>query len=343
MANLLTVTKSGLYCAAGDFYVDPWKKVDQAIITHAHSDHARSGIKHYLCSQDCELVLKLRVGMKASVEPLAYGQVVNLNGVHVSLHPAGHILGSSQVRIEYNGRVEVVSGDYKTDADPTCTPFEPVKCHLFVTESTFGLPIYRWPDPKLVFEEVNRWWARNRELGRTTVLSGYSLGKAQRILSGLDSSSGPIVLDDLILANTEAYRHAGIRFPETLTVKEAALTLDWSQALVISGTSLANAVWQDRLINPATAFFSGWMATRKRRKAGSDKGFILSDHVDWPSLISSVRATGASEIWVTHGFTHPVVRYLREIGLDASEMATSWESEESQDSSEDSANPGVQE
>ena len=121
------------------------------------------------------------------------------------------------------------------------------------------------------------------------------------------------------------------------------MTLDWSQALVISGTSLANAVWQDRLINPATAFFSGWMATRKRRKAGSDKGFILSDHVDWPSLISSVRATGASEIWVTHGFTHPVVRYLREIGLDASEMATSWESEESQDSSEDSANPGVQE
>lgn len=328
VSKLLTVSKKGIYCAAGDFYIDPWGKVDRAIITHAHSDHARSGMKHYLCSIDGEEVLKLRIGFKSSVQALDYGEAISMNGVRVSLHPAGHILGSSQVRIELDGRVEVVSGDYKTAPDPTCKSFEPIKCHLFVTESTFGLPIYQWPTEQSVFQDVNHWWSRNRELGRTTVVSGYSLGKAQRILAGLSPSIGPIILDNLLIPNTEAYRNAGVKFPEYLTVQEASYGVNWGHSIVVCGSSLSGLNWQDKLVEPSSAFFSGWMATRKRRKASRDKGFVLSDHVDWPSLLSAVKATGAQEVWVTHGFTKPVATYLSELGLDAKEMPTPWASED---------------
>lgn len=315
--DLLQVTDRGLFCPDGGFFVDPWRSVDRAVITHAHSDHARPGMRHYLCSDDGEGVLRLRVGQKAVIEGLPYGEPVIMNGVRVSLHPAGHILGSAQVRIERNGEVAVVSGDYKTEPDATCSPFEPIRCHTFVTESTFGLPVYRWPREADVFALINAWWRDNQAAGRATVLLGYSLGKSQRILSGLDPSIGPIFQHPTIKPYTAAYRAQGVALPPVLDLDDAEPDTDWSKAAIVAPGLGSDA----RLvqIGPfATAYMSGWMALRKmRRSRGVDKGFVLSDHVNWPSLIGAIEATGAERVFVTHGYCETVVRFLCDKGVDA--------------------------
>jgi len=326
---LLRLTDRGLWCELADVYIDPWAPVDRAVITHAHADHLRWGHGHYLVTEAGVEVSRQRLGSYASrVESVPYGRVTTINGVQISLHPAGHILGSARLRGEYRGEVWAVSGDYKTDADSTCAPWEPVRCHTFITECTFGLPIYRWPSQQQVFAEINAWWRENADAGRTSMLYGYALGKAQRLLSGLDESIGPILTHGAVETMTALYRQAGVRMPHTTYATVDQREPAWSRAIVVAPPSADGTTWVRRFGKPAAAFASGWMQVRgARRRRGVDRGFTLSDHVDWPQLQSAIAATGAERVWATHGFTGPVVRWLREQGYDADAVETRFEGE----------------
>lgn len=325
VAPLLQLTESGLYCPTGDFYVDPWAPVPRAIVTHGHSDHCRWGMERYLTAESGLQVLRTRLGPDARIDVIPYAEVVTINGVRVSLHPAGHLLGSAQVRIEDRGNVWVVSGDYKVEPDPTCAPFEPLKCHGFVTETTFGLPVYRWKPDREVFAEVAAWWAGNQAAGRCSVLTGYSLGKAQRLLAGVPPL-GPIVVHGAIARMNEAYRWAGVKLPDTKTTHELKRGFDYSQALVLAPPGAVGTPWARQFGERSTAYASGWMAVRGiRKRMGVDRGFVLSDHVDWPALIQTIEATGAEEIWATHGYAGQVVRYLGERGRTAKVLPTRFE------------------
>lgn len=325
---LLQLTERGLYCETGRFYIDPWQPVDRAVITHAHADHARRGSKSYLVSQEGEHVFRTRLGDEAHLETVPYGQTRSLNGVTVSLHPAGHILGSAQVRVEHRGQVWVVSGDYKVTPDATCTPFEPVRCHSFITEATFGLPIYRWPSQEQVFAEINNWWRSNQRAGKASLLLGYSLGKAQRLLAGVDASLGPIFTHGAVERLTADYRTSGIDLPITTYVGDASAKTDWRKALIVAPPSAHGSTWVRRFGLYSAGFASGWMRIRgARRRRAVDRGFVLSDHVDWPQLMDVVEETGAEQVWVTHGYIAVVVRWLREQGLDARPLETQFEGE----------------
>lgn len=328
MGDLLRVTNCGLYCEAGDFYVDPWRGVDRAVVTHAHSDHARRGSKSYLCADSCKRILEKRLG-QINVESVAYGEPVTINGVRVSLHPAGHILGSAQIRIEHNGEVWVVTGDYKTDEDATCEAFELVPCHTLVSECTFGLPVYRWPKPSDVFNRINAWWRLNQERGKASVLFGYALGKAQRLIGGVDPSIGPIYTHGAVEKLTAIYRQEGVELPTTTYVTTESAPEDWSRALIIAPTSANGAAWMRRFGDHSTAFASGWMRIRGRRRQRSvDRGFILSDHVDWSQLLDVIDASGAERVLATHGYSDTVVRYLTSTGIDAAVLPTRFRGEE---------------
>jgi putative mRNA 3-end processing factor len=325
---VLRLTDAGFYCEVGGFHVDPWRPVAHAIVTHAHGDHVAWGCGAYLTSREGAGVLAARLPPEAVVESLPYAERRRLGDVAVSLHPAGHILGSAQVRLEHRGEVWVVSGDYKTDPDPTCTAFEPVRCHTFVTESTFGLPIYSWPPQGEVFAEINGWWRANRDDGRVSLLMGYALGKAQRLIAGLDPGIGPILTHGAVERMTAAYRAGGISLPPTTYAGTEGGRRDRGGALVVAPPSAAGSPWARRFGDAATGFASGWMRVRgARRRRGVDRGFTLSDHVDWPSLLGAIAATGAERVWVTHGFTAPLVRWLRERGMEAQAVATRFEGE----------------
>ena len=325
---LVAPTSRGLYCAAGDFYIDPWRPVERAVITHAHGDHARPGSGSYLCADAGRHVLQVRMGEEARIETLPYGEPRVVNGVTVSLHPAGHVLGSSQVRIEKDGEVWVVSGDYKLDPDPTCDPFEPVRCHTFITESTFGLPIYRWQTHAETFGGIDAWWRANAAEGRASVLFGYAFGKAQRILMGVDSSIGEIIVHGAVEALNRGYRASGVELPETRMVTDFDRKRSYAGALVVAPPSAQSSPWLKRFGEYSDAFASGWMAIRgARRQRSVDQGFVLSDHADWPSLQRAIAATGAGRVYVTHGSVEPMVRWLCEQGLDARAMPTEFEGE----------------
>ncbi|MFO0892932.1 MAG: ligase-associated DNA damage response exonuclease [Isosphaeraceae bacterium] len=330
-ASLLQPTDVGLYCPAGDFHVDPWRPVDRAIVTHAHADHACFGCRRYLTSADGLTVLRARVGQDADIRTLSPGETLNMNGVRVSLHPAGHILGSSQVRIEHRGEVWVVSGDYKTEPDATCAAFEPVRCQTFISESTFGLPIYRWPGQGVVFEDMRTWWRANQEAGRASLVFAYALGKSQRILAGLAALGelpGPIVTHGAVEVMTRAYREAGVALPPTVHASSAGAKADWSGALVVAPPSAQGTPWMRRFGPISTAFASGWMRIRgTRRRRSVDRGFVLSDHVDWPGLLAAIEATGAERILLTHGYTAVVAHWLRSQGKDAETIATRYTGE----------------
>jgi len=318
VGELLQQTSHGLYCEAGGFYIDPNRAVDRAVITHAHSDHARRGSRAYLCAEPCEPLIRTRLG-NVAVESVPYGRSFTINGVQISFHPAGHILGSAQVRVEAGGEVWVVTGDYKTDPDPSCEPFELVPCDVLVTECTFGLPIYRWPHPESIFDQINAWWRRNQSLGLASVLFSYSLGKAQRLLCGVDATIGPIYTADSVERMSAVYRRTGIALPVTTPLPADHSPADWQQALIVAPG--ASCVELQNIPAASTAFASGWMRTRKRRRQAGDHGFVLSDHVDWPQLLDVVEATGAERVITTHGFAATVARYLRSSGIDASELA----------------------
>lgn len=324
---LLRLTDRGLYCEAGDFHVDPWGAVDRAIVTHGHGDHMAWGCRAYLTAEPGTAVLRERLDISARIRGVPYGQALDVGGVRVSLHPAGHILGSAQVRIEHAGEVWVVSGDYKTEPDPTCAPYEPVRCHTFVTESTFGLPVYRWPQPQTVTDDIHAWWRGNQEAGRASLLFGYALGKAQRLIAGLDPATGPILTHGAVERMNSVYRRAGVSLPPT-THAAVSDRGDWQRAIVIAPPSADGSTWARRFGPQSTAFASGWMALRGlRRRRAVDRGFTVSDHVDWPSLLLAIEATGAERIWVTHGYTDVLVRWLREHGFEAKALETRYEGE----------------
>lgn len=326
---LLTVNDRGLYCEAGDFYIDPWRAVPKAIITHAHGDHARRGMGSYLTANEGLHVLRTRMGEDALIETVGYGAEFSMGPVKVSLHPAGHILGSSQVRVEHKGEVWVVSGDYKVFPDRTCTPFEPVRCHTFVTESTFGMPIYRWPDPAVVASEINTWWRENQAAGRTSVLLGYALGKAQRLISLLDPSIGPIYTHGAVEKLTADYRQSGIELPATEQVVGHPKGVEWSRGIVIAPPSVQGTVWLRKFGDVSMAFASGWMTIRgTRRRQAMDRGFVVSDHVDWPELLWAIQETGCERVLATHGSVAILVRWLREQGLQADALQTQFAGEE---------------
>lgn len=326
--TLLRLTDRGLYCEAGDFHVDPWAPVERAVVTHAHGDHVAWGCRAYLTSAEGVGVLRSRLPPEARVQAIGWGAATTLNRVRISLHPAGHILGSAQVRLERGGEVWVVSGDYKTDPDPTTTAFEAVRCHTFVTESTFGLPIYRWPAQQDVFGDINDWWRANQAAGKASLLYGYALGKAQRLLAGLDPAIGPIFTHGAVERMTAVYRAAGVPLPPTVHAGTVDRHTDWSRAVIVAPPSADGSVWTRRFGAQSTAFASGWMLVRgARRRRSLDRGFPLSDHVDWPALMAAVDATGAERVWVTHGYTAAVVRWLRERGLDAQAVQTRFEGE----------------
>lgn len=327
-APLVKETSRGLYCAAGDFFIDPWQPVKRAIITHAHSDHARRGHASYLTTNPGRHVLQTRMGPEAKIDSVPFGQVLSINGVQVSLHPAGHVLGSAQVRVEHQGEVWVISGDYKLEPDKTCATFEPLTCDTFITESTFGLPIYRWRPQADVFADINDWWRQNKAEGRASILFGYSLGKAQRLLSGLDPAIGPIFCHGSVEQVNEDYRASGVELPATLPVGEKEKGEDWSGAMIVAPPGAADSAWMRRFGDASTATASGWMQVRgMRRRQSVDRGFVLSDHADWPGLLSAVQATGATRILVTHGQVHPLIRWLNEQGLSAAPLKTPYSSD----------------
>jgi len=335
--DLIAVRPEGLYCAAGDFFIDPWRPVDRAVITHAHGDHARAGSARYLSAQPSASVLRKRLG-DITLDTLAYGARMRVRDVTLSLHPAGHVLGSAQVRVEHGSEVWVVSGDYKLDDDPTCDPFEPVRCDTFVSESTFGLPIYRWKRPQHVIEEIVRWWRANADDGRASVLFCYAFGKAQRIQAGLAIAGaldiGPLVLHGAIPPLNDAYRAAGVMLPRGERVTDIGDPHALRRALVLAPPSAAASPWLRRFGDFRDGFASGWMLLRgARRRRGVDRGFVLSDHADWPGLNAAIDATGAQRIVVTHGQIPVFVRWLAERGLQAQAFATQFDDEGENDGS----------
>ena len=328
-ADLLHLSDAGLYCPEGRFHIDPWKPVERAVTTHVHADHARPGSGRYLVAADGAAVARTRLGASAAIDALGYGEPLEIGGVRVSLHPAGHILGSAQVRVEHRGQVWVVSGDYKLGPDRTCRAFEPVRCHAFVTESTFGLPIYRWQPQQEVYAQINAWWRENQQAGKASLLLGYALGKAQRLLAGLDPAIGPIWLHGAVARLTRDYRASGVDLPPATYASEAPKGTDFSGSVILAPPSAHGTPWARRFGPSASGLASGWMAirgTRRRRAIG--KGFVLSDHADWPGLLEAIRATGAERVWVTHGYVAVLVRHLQGLGLDASAIPTPFGAEE---------------
>jgi putative mRNA 3-end processing factor len=325
---MITDTPLGLFCEPGGFYIDPWQPVARAVITHAHGDHARPGSAAYLCSSDCAPLLRRRLP-DAVIEVQPWGQSISIGDVRVSFHPAGHILGSAQVRLERNGEVWVASGDYKRAPDPTCRPFEPVACHTFITEATFGLPIYTWDATATVVSDIAEWWQANREQGRASVLFCYALGKAQRILSELrDVAIEPIRLHGAMVALTDAYREASIRLAATERIGDEMRGRALAGSLVLAPLSARGTPWMRRLPNPSSAFASGLMRVRGvRRQRAFDRGFVLSDHADWPALLETIAATGASRVLVTHGWSDAFARFLAERGLETGTLRTAFEGE----------------
>ena len=325
----LTLTDKGLYCESGDFFIDPWGSVDRAIVTHAHADHARPGHRHYLTANEGRHALRRRAGKGATIETIRYGKSIRMGDAIVSLYPAGHIIGSSQVLVDVNGSRTVVTGDYKTRPDPTCTAFELVPCDTLITESTFGLPVYGWPDDTKVFDEINRWWHRNAVDGRASVLFAYALGKAQRVLAGADPSIGPIYTHGAVEAMNEVYRQTGVKLPKTIYATDLdKSTGRFEDALILAPPGANGTTWLQRFAPFSTGFASGWMAIRGRRRQRSvDRGFVLSDHVDWKGLMDVVKESGASVVLPTHGFTDQVARYLREKGLESEPLDTLFEGE----------------
>src|ERR1700761_2462749 len=327
--ELITATPRGLYCRAGDFYIDPWQPVGNAVITHAHGDHLRGGSVRYFCSQHGAGVPRLRLTPDADLHPVPYGQAFVLGDAKVSLHPAGHILGSSQVRVEHGGRVWVVSGDYKRDADPTCVPFEQLECDVFISEATFALPVYKWPQTSQVVGEIFRWWRSNRDRGLASALFCYSLGKSQRVLSELLAyTNEPVYLHGAVDSLTGVYRRAGVEMVPTLTIPQDRKH-DFKGALIMAPPSAAGTPWMRRFGDHASGFCSGWMRVRgDRRRRGYDRGFVISDHADWPGLIDTCRATKARRILLTHGYSDALTRHLTESGLQAGALKTDFGAEE---------------
>lgn len=322
--DLLQTTTKGIYCAVAKVFIDPWTPVDYALITHGHSDHSRWGHKKYLCTELAAPAIRYRLG-DINLETVKFNETKTINGVKFSFHPAGHILGSAQIRVEYKGEVWVASGDYKLENDGLCLPFEPVRCHSFITESTFGLPVFKWRPQAEVFGEINDWWRNNAAQGKTSFLTAYSLGKSQRILRGLDTSIGNIYTHAAIENMNEVIRAQGIDLPPTTRIVRETDKKLFPGNLVLATPSAINTPWMQKMKPLSIGIASGWMTIRgARRRRAVDRGFILSDHADWNDLNTAIKETGATRVVVTHGYTTIFTNWLLEQGYDAKEVQTEY-------------------
>jgi len=331
---VLSFTDRGIYCAAGDFFIDPWRSVDRALITHAHADHARPGHARYLATTGTLPVMRHRLG-QIDAQGVAYGETIEIGGARVSFHPAGHVPGAAQIRVEVAGEIWVASGDYKIEADGLTDPFEPVTCHHFITESTFGLPVFRWRPQARIAADLNAWWAGCAAAGKTAFLGAYSLGKAQRLLHMLDPEIGPILTHGAVEATNTVLRKQGLSLPDTQRVTKDTDPKAYPGALVLAPPSALGSAWAKRFGAQESAFASGWMQLRGiRRRRGGDRGFVISDHADWNGLLEAIKATGAENIYVTHGYTDVFARYLSEAGWHAKVVRTEYEGESLDASSE---------
>lgn len=318
---LVRLTPKGLYCEVGDFYIDPIKPVKKALLTHAHADHARKGSNYYLAVNSSVNILRHRLGQHIAISGCAYGETFYCNGVKISFHPAGHILGSAQIRLEHRGKIWVISGDYKTSADATCEAFNPIRCHTFITETTFALPVYRWRPQAEIFQSINGWWHHNQSQNKASILMGYSLGKAQRLLSGLNDDIGPIYIHDSVERINYFYREQGIKLPKTIQLTSLT-TQKLSPGIIIVPPSSATKKWLSGFDNFSLAFASGWMQSRKYHQGHIlNNGFVLSDHADWPGLLNAIRETGAEQIFAMHGKCDVLLATLQKQGYQASELS----------------------
>jgi len=325
MADLLLSDDAGLACPRGGFYVDPWRPVPLAVLTHAHADHARVGSARYIATRESVPILRRRLGPDAVIDAVEYGQRIPLGDTIVSLHSAGHVLGSAQIRVESGGETWLMTGDLKRDPDPTCAPFEIVRADVIITEATFALPIYRWPDPVQVVDQLRERWKKDG----LTVVFAYALGKSQRILSMLGPDlPGPIYAHGAVRVVVDAYREAGVILPEVRPIEDKAAKKTMAGALVLAPPSARGTPWMKRFSTATTAFASGWMQVRgDRRRRAIDLGMVLSDHADWPGLLRTIEDSGATRVLLTHGHGEPLARWLREQGKDATVMKTLFEGE----------------
>ncbi|MGB0716434.1 MAG: ligase-associated DNA damage response exonuclease [Phycisphaerae bacterium] len=322
--SIISMTESGLYCEAGRFWIDPSRRVARAVITHAHTDHARPGMERYLTHRDGVPLLRSRLGDGISVEGIEYGRSIRMHDATVTLFPAGHILGSSQVHIDVGGRQAVVTGDYKRALDPTCTPFEVARCDELISEATFALPVFRWTDPAQVMSKIASWWGDNVARGLTSVLFVYALGKAQRVLASLPSCPGPVLAHGAITKYQDAYASAGFSLPSLIPCEADAIKAHRGQALVLAPPSAQATPWHRKLGPTSTGFASGWMRIRgRKRHRGVDEGFVLSDHADWGELQETIKESGAERVRMMHGYTDVISRWLSEQGLDAAPLVGS--------------------
>lgn len=322
---VLGFTDRGIYCAAGDFYIDPWLPVPRALITHGHADHAYPDMGSYLATTAAAPVMQHRLGADARIDTMNYGETRQIGDATVSFHPAGHVPGSAQIRVCVNGEIWVASGDYKTVDDGLSEPFEPVTCHAFITESTFGLPVFRWTAQDVLAQELNTWWAANVAAGRPSVLGAYALGKAQRLMRTVNPDIGPILTVTAIENTNQVLRTQGITLPDTVRITEDVSAKTHPGALIIATPGSTSQHWARRFPQASSAFASGWMAMRGvRRRRGADRGFIVSDHADWDGLNMAVKATGAERVFVTHGYTAQFARHLCDQGYDAQVVATNY-------------------
>jgi len=330
---MLAEHTEGLFCPAGGFHIDPWGAVERAVITHAHGDHARPGSRAYLCASPSKPLLERRLGSDATIESLPYGERLALGNISLSFHPAGHILGSAQVRIEGPQGVSVVSGDYKRASDPTCTLFEVVPCDTFVTESTFGLPIYRWDATETVITEILEWWEHNARHSMASLLFCYTIGKAQRLLAELARvTDRPVLVHGMMSASIEAYRSAGIPMLQTIPLIDQPRGTSFAGELVLAPLSARGTPWMRRLGDHSDAFASGLMRVRGvRRQRAYDRGFVISDHADWPAILQTITESGAGRVLATHGHAEPLAKFLAEQGYETGTIRTAWEGEAGSD------------
>ncbi len=335
--SVIELTSQGLYCAAGDFHIDPWRPVPRAVITHGHADHARPGSGLYFGERSGAGILRHRLGQAIQLHTLAYGESFPLGSANISLHPAGHILGSAQVRVEVGGEVWVVTGDFKRDRDPTCAAFESVPCDTLITEATFALPIYRWPTLETVTADIYQWWQDNARRGRASVLFCYALGKAQRVLCALRAHTDQrVLLHGAVVPLTHIYREAGVDMVPTHPALDVHSEDKFAGELIIAPPGANGTAWMKRFGDCGTGFCSGWMLLRgNRRRRGYDRGFVMSDHADWPALIDTIRDSGASKVLATHGRSDTLVRYLLEQGIAAQELRTHFDDEGAEGQNDD--------
>jgi putative mRNA 3-end processing factor len=325
---LLVFNEKGIYCQQADVYIDAWRPVHKCIVTHGHADHSRWGHAQYITHRNNVPIIKHRLG-DIAVSGKDWNESFTINGVRFSLHPAGHITASSQVRVEYKGEVWVFTGDFKTENDDLAEPFEPVRCNTFITECTFGLPAFKWEPQASVFHDINTWWSQNQSEGKTSVLFGYSLGKAQRLLKHLDTSIGTIYTHGAVENMTDVLR-SHYQLPQTTRVTRETTKEEIKGNIVVAPPSAHGGTWIRKMVPYVTASASGWMTFRgARRRRAIDRGFVLSDHADWDGLIETIKATGCETVITTHGYTDIFSRYLREeLGYDARTEETQYEGEQ---------------